>query len=81
MALNWTVFDDRNRPVPLPRETLIGEELNIDIVVRIPDSPPQGGAAAGGIGGTGRTLKCVGKVWLSNLRVSVSYSCSDKQCR
>ncbi|KAG9037688.1 hypothetical protein FRB95_004534 [Tulasnella sp. JGI-2019a] len=68
MALNWTVFNERGRPVPLPRERIISEETRIDIVVKIPDGPPQGEAPSGGSGGAGKTLSCIGTVWLSNLR-------------
>ncbi|KAG8905265.1 hypothetical protein FRB99_000334 [Tulasnella sp. 403] len=67
MALNWTMLE-RGTPVPLPDERMISTEPKVEIVVKIPDAPPQGGATAGGSGGAGRTLRALGTAWLSDQR-------------
>lgn len=78
MALNWTMLSPERTPVPLPNEkTIMTIEEGAEITLTVPDSPPVAGAASGGSGGA-KTLKGVGRIYLTDQRVYSFHSIKSK---
>ncbi|KAF5371299.1 hypothetical protein D9758_004262 [Tetrapyrgos nigripes] len=67
MALNCAMLNETRDPIPLPHEHFI---LTIDsgaeIILHIPDTPPEGSASAGGSGS--QKLKATGRIWITDSR-------------
>jgi hypothetical protein len=57
-------------PVPLKNEmTITTIDSGVDLTLTIPDIPPSNSSSAGGSGGA-RRFKAMGKIWLTDQRVS-----------
>ncbi|KAJ7283312.1 hypothetical protein C8J57DRAFT_1447506 [Mycena rebaudengoi] len=78
MALNWTMLSPNRSPVPLPNEsTITAVPEGVEMVLHVPDAPPDAYARAGGSGGS-KTLKAIGKITVTDQRF-IFTSASDPQ--
>jgi len=79
MALNCAMINSTRDPVPLPSEQFIlTVDSGAEIILHIPDAPPEGSASAGGSGGS-QKLKAMGRVWITDSRVSVTHFITPHQ--
>ncbi|KAJ3719253.1 hypothetical protein FB446DRAFT_660156 [Lentinula raphanica] len=68
MALNCAMLNDIREPIPLPHETMIYTVTSgAEVVLVIPDVPPEGSRSSGGSGGS-QKLKAMGRIWLTDNR-------------
>ncbi|KAJ3991209.1 hypothetical protein F5050DRAFT_1270427 [Lentinula boryana] len=71
MALNCAMLNATREPIPLPHESVIyTTESGAEVVLLIPDVPPEGSRLSSGSGGSGgfQKLKAVGRIWLTDHR-------------
>ncbi|THV03364.1 hypothetical protein K435DRAFT_827171 [Dendrothele bispora CBS 962.96] len=68
MALNCAMINATRDPVPLPHEQFITTvDSGAEVILHIPDAPPEGSASAGGSGGS-QKLKAMGRLWITDSR-------------
>ncbi|KIK64733.1 hypothetical protein GYMLUDRAFT_240694 [Collybiopsis luxurians FD-317 M1] len=68
MALNCAMLNATREPIPLPNESIISTiDSGAELILVIPDIPPEGNSSAGGSGGA-QKLKAMGRIWLTDRR-------------
>ncbi|KAF5365141.1 hypothetical protein D9757_013256 [Collybiopsis confluens] len=68
MALNCAMLTATREPIPLPNENVISTiDSGADLLLVIPDVPPEGHSSAGGAGGS-QKLKATGRIWITDRR-------------